>query len=84
MDMKKSMWKWLLAAAAIVVCCFAFAPAAFAVEEEKTIWQIIAENPILSGAVKDILTQFLAATIETLSRYMQYILDMIRNSGAVA
>ena len=76
--------KWILAVATVLACAVIFAPMAFAAEQEKTIWQIIAENPLLSGAVKDILTQFLQATIETLARYMQYVLDMIRNSGAVA
>lgn len=80
----KSSVKRILTVIAVLAAMVFFGVIAFAADEEKTYWEIIAENPILSGAVKDILMQFIQAFSETVLRYIKTIVEMIGSSGVIS
>ncbi len=80
----KSSVKRILIAAAVLAAMFCLGVVAFAADGEKTYWDIIAENPLLSGAVKDILLQFVQALSETLIRYFKVIFDLVSQSGVIS
>ena len=80
--MKKSV-KRILVIAAVIASMLCLGVVAFAADGEKTYWDIIAENPLLSSAVKDILLQFVQALTETLMRYVKGIVEFVGQSGVL-
>ena len=79
----KTSVKRLLTALAVAAAMFCFGVVAFAADGDKTMWDVIAENPLLSGAVKDILMQFVQALGETLVRYIKAIVEFVGNTGVI-
>ena len=74
-------FKRILALLLVSCLLFCVAPATFAQESDTTINESteedIRDNPIAQGALKDIIDSFVNAFLETVTRYVQAIIELI-------